>query len=257
MVFLGQGYRKGRIRMKIAIFGANGPTGRILTAQALDAGHAVTAVTRRPQDFPLEARGLDVVGADVYNFEEVDAVVEGKEAVLSTLGVPYSRQPITVYSAGTGNIIRAMGSHGVRRLVCVSSSATDTTAGPHGGFFFNKMLQPLVTKLLGRTLYEDMWRMEKAVAASGLDWTIMRPSGLFETESVTDYKMAVDYINGIFTSRTDLADSMLRQLTSDEFVRQTVAVATFAQKPSLIKLLVREASSKKAAPDQVPAGKPS
>jgi putative NADH-flavin reductase len=240
--------------MKIAIFGANGPTGRILTAQALDAGHVVTAVTRRPQDFPLEAPGLSVIGADVYNFEEVSAVVEGNDAVLSALGVPYSRQPITVYSAGTGNIIRAMGSHGVRRLVCVSSSATDTTAGPHGGFFFDKVLQPLVTKLLGKTLYEDMRRMETAVAASGLDWTIMRPSGLFETESITDYKMAADYINGVFTSRTDLADSMLRQLASDEFVRKTVAVATFSQTPSLIQLLLREASGKKAAPDRVPEG---
>lgn len=241
--------------MKIAVFGANGPTGRILTAQALDAGHVVTAVTRRPHDFPLSAPGLRVVGADVYNFEDVSAVIEGNDAVLSTLGVPYSRQPITVYSVGTANIIRAMGKHGVRRLVCVSSSATDTTAGPHGGFLFDKVLQPLVTKLLGKTLYEDMRRMETAVAASGLDWTIMRPSGLFETESITDYKMAVDYINGIFTSRTDLADSMLQQLTSVEFVRKTVAVATFAQKPSLIQLLFREASSKKAAPDSVPEGK--
>ncbi|GAA3320830.1 NAD(P)-dependent oxidoreductase [Arthrobacter ramosus] len=240
--------------MKIAVFGANGPTGRILTAQALGAGHVVTAVTRRPREFPLSAPGLSVVGGDVYTFEDVSAVVEGKDAVLSTLGVPYSRQPITVYSVGTSNIIRAMGNHGVRRLVCVSSSATDITAGPHGGFLFDKVLQPLVTKLLGKTLYEDMRRMESAVAASGLDWTIMRPSGLFETESVTEYKMAVDYIAGTFTSRADLADSMLRQLTSDEFVRKNVAVATFSQKPSLIQLLFREASSKKAAPDSVPEG---
>lgn len=240
--------------MKIAIFGANGPTGRILTAQALDAGHVVTAVTRRPHEFPLEAPNLTVVGADVYNFEEVSAVVEGQEAVLSTLGVPYSRRPIRVYSVGTGNIIRAMGNRGVRRLVCVSSSATDATAGPHGGFFFDRVLQPLITELLGKTLYEDMRRMESTVAASGLDWTIMRPSGLFETESITDYKMAADYVNGKFTSRTDLADAMLQQLTSDEFVRKTVAVATFSEKPSLIQLLFREAGSKKAAPDRVPEG---
>lgn len=243
--------------MKIAIFGANGPTGRILTAQALDAGHVVTAVTRRPRDFPLGAPGLTVAGADVYDSAAVDAIVAGQDAVLSTLGVPYSRQPITVYSVGTGNIMRAMARHGVRRLVCVSSSATDPSAGPHGGFFFNKVLQPLVINLLGRTLYEDMRRMEAAVAASGLNWTIMRPSGLFETESVTDYKVAEGYLNGTFTSRADLADSMLRQLGSDEFVRKTVAVATFAQKPSLIRLLAREASTKKAAPDRVLDGKTS
>lgn len=243
--------------MKIAIFGANGPTGRILTRQALDAGHAVTAVTRNPGEFPLDAPGLTVVGADVYNSEEVERVVAGQDAVLSTLGVPYGRQPIRVYSEGTGNIMRAMTRHGVRRLVCVSSSATDPAAGPHGGIFFSKVLQPLITNLLGRTLYEDMRRMEAAVAASGLEWTIMRPSGLFETESVTDYRMAVDYLNGTFTSRVDLADSMLRQLSSREYVRKVAAVATFDQKPSLIRMIAREASSKKSAPDRTFEGDPS
>ena len=33
--------------------------------------------------------------------------------------------------------------------------------------------------VLGKTMYADMRRMEAAVSASGLDWTIMRPSGLF------------------------------------------------------------------------------
>ena len=31
--------------MRLVIFGANGPTGRLLTAQALTAGHTVTAFT--------------------------------------------------------------------------------------------------------------------------------------------------------------------------------------------------------------------
>src|SRR2546425_99788 len=35
--------------MNIVIFGANGATGKILTKQALDSGHRVTAVTRCPE----------------------------------------------------------------------------------------------------------------------------------------------------------------------------------------------------------------
>lgn len=38
--------------MRITVFGANGPTGRLLTAQALEAGHRVTAVTRQPEIWP-------------------------------------------------------------------------------------------------------------------------------------------------------------------------------------------------------------
>ncbi|HAM26149.1 MAG TPA: NAD-dependent epimerase, partial [Microbacteriaceae bacterium] len=44
--------------MKIVIFGANGPTGRLVTAQALAAGHSVTAFTRHPAQFLIRHENL-------------------------------------------------------------------------------------------------------------------------------------------------------------------------------------------------------
>ncbi|MGO7983317.1 NAD(P)-dependent oxidoreductase, partial [Rhizobium johnstonii] len=128
--------------MRIVVFGANGPTGRLLVEQAMGDAHDVVAVTRRPSDFPLAGPRLTVVEADVYDADAVAAVFAGADAVLSTLGVPYGRAPITVYSRGAENILAAMARHGVRRFACVSSSATDPAAGPHGGFFFERVLQP-------------------------------------------------------------------------------------------------------------------
>lgn len=233
--------------MRIVVFGANGPTGRLVTGQALGAGHVVTAVTRRPDEFPLHGERLRVVGADVRDPAAVDAAIVGQDAVLSSLGVPYSRQPVTLYSEGASNIMAAMGSRGVRRLVCVSASLTDRTLGPHGGFVVDKIAGPIVA-YFGRTVYADMARMESLVrASSGLDWTIMRPSGLFETAQVTEYRTAEDYLNAPYTSRADLADAMLRQLASDRYVRKSCAVATVAEKPGIIQLLLREGSGKKAA----------
>lgn len=231
--------------MRIAVFGANGPTGRLITDQALAAGHTVTAVTRRPDDFPLRHERLSVLGTDVHDPAGVDAAVAGQDAVLSSLGVPYSRRPVTVYSAGAQNIIAAMRSHGIRRFVCVSSSLTDRSLGPHGGFVIDKIAGPIVA-YFGRTVYADMARMETIVKASDLDWTIMRPSGLFETTQVTDYRMAEDYLNASYTSRADLADAMLRQLGSDDYLRACCAVATSAEKPSIVQLVLREGSGKKA-----------
>ncbi len=230
--------------MKIVIFGANGPTGRLATAQALAEGHAVTAFTRQPDAFPIRHENLRVTHGDAFDAASVDRAIEGQDAVLSTLGVPFGRKKITVYSEGTAHILAAMERHGVRRLVSVSSSAADPAVRFHdteGGFFFEKILKPMVVFALGRALYADMWRMEVMLRASDVDWTVIRPSGLFATTEVTDYRTGEDFINGRFTSRADLADCMLRQLGDERYLRKAVAVATFSVQPSVLELIRNEA----------------
>lgn len=233
--------------MNIAIFGANGATGRVLTKQALVSGHAVTAVTRHPEAFPLQHERLRVMRGDVFDLSAVEQAVAGQEAVLSTLGVPFSRKPIDVYSEGVAHIVQAMKRCGVRRLVCVSSSATDPQIrylDSGGGFIFEKVLKPIVINTIGRTTYTDMERMETLVMNSQLDWVIVRPSGLFETPSVTNYQMAEAHINRQYTSREDLADCMLQQLTSDRYLRKAVAVATVSAQPSMLTFFGGEAFQK-------------
>jgi putative NADH-flavin reductase len=231
--------------MKIVIFGANGPTGTLLTKQALAEGHEVTAVTRHPETFPLRNDQLQVMQGDVYNLSSVEQAVAGQDAVLSSLGVPFSKKPITVYSQGVGHIVQAMNKYGVRRLVCVSSSAVEPHYNPQGGFIFERIMQPYIVNKIGRTLYEDMRLMETLVKNSNLDWTIVRPSGLFETPEVTPYKMVETYLNVRFTSRADLANCMLKQITNDMYLNKVVAVGTVSVKPSMIKLIMREAFQKK------------
>src|SRR6266576_4232983 len=154
--------------MKIVIFGANGATGKILTKQALDSGHRVTAVTRHPETFPLRDVRLNVMGGDVFDLALVEQAVAGQDAVLSTLGVPFSRKPITIYSRGMANIVQAMEHSGVRRVVCVSSSATGTHHETGGGFIFDKILQPIVMSTIGQTTYADMKQMETLYLATAL-----------------------------------------------------------------------------------------
>lgn len=153
-------------------------------------------------------------------------------------------EPITVYSQGTAHIVQAMHRGGVRRLVCVSSSATDPRHVPEGGLIFKKILQPFFIRVVGRSLHAHMQGMETLVMNSRLDWTIIRPSGLFVTPAVTDYHVAESHISGRFTSRADLADCMLQQLTADRYLRKVVAVATSSVQPNLSKLQWSEGISK-------------
>lgn len=227
--------------MRIAIFGANGPTGRLLTDQAVQAGHEVVAVTRRPADFPLDHKLLSVVGADVHDAEAVDRSVAGVDAVLSTLGVPFARKPISVYSDGIRNITAAMSRHGVKRVVAVSSSATVPHHHADGGFVMNRILQPIVVATIGKTTYADMRIMERQMRDSDLLWTIVRPSGLFDAATVSRYSLYEDRAPGIFTSRADLAAAILEQVADNRFVRKAVAVTTTEGIPTLWQMMRREA----------------
>ncbi len=100
--------------------------------------------------------------------------------MLSTLGVPFTREPVNTYSKGTANIVAAMQSSGVTRLVVVSSTGAYPAPGRTGAPFALRLFEPVITKTIGKTVYDDIRRMESVVRDSDLDWTIVRPSGLFD-----------------------------------------------------------------------------
>jgi nucleoside-diphosphate-sugar epimerase len=228
--------------VKIALFGANGQTGRLATALALDAGHEVLAVTRRPQEFPLSGPGLTVVEADVRDATAVRPVVAGVDAVVSTLGVTFTRAQVDTYSAGTANIVGAMQAAGTRRLIVVSSTAAYPTRRS-GSPVTLRLVEPILTRTIGKTVYDDIRRMEDVVRGSGLDWTIVRPSGLFDLPAPTDYVRGVVDPVGAFTSRIDLADYLLSLAADSAAARQIVIISTTEGTPSLWQMIRREAAA--------------
>lgn len=206
--------------MRITIFGVNGPTGRLLTAQSLVAGHETLAVTRNPT--PSHSR-TPVSGWSARTYStrrrSTDSVVEGSDALLSTLGVPFSKEPVQVYSRGMERILDARKRHDVQRVVVMTSGAVTGETEPTGGFLFNRVLQPYV--------------MNK-----------IRPSGLCALPHVTDYSLTEERGPGRFTARIDLAHAILRQVEDHRLLRKVGHVITTENKPNLLSMMLREARKK-------------
>ena len=238
--------------MRIVVFGANGQTGRLLTRLALDGGHSAVAVTRRPADFPFDDAGLSVAGADVRR-DALARILEGAEAVISTLGVPFTRQPVDTYSVGTRNIVAAMRQSGVRRLVVVSSTGAYPAPGRRDAPVALRLFEPIITRTIGKTVYDDIRRMETVVRDSGLDWTIVRPSGLFDLPAPTKYVAGdVDPV-GAFTARVDLADYLVRLAGDGTAIGRTVIVSTVEGTPTMWQMIRREAFKSDAQPKNAAA----
>jgi putative NADH-flavin reductase len=83
----------GRI-MQLTILAASGGTGLELTRQALERGHAVTAIARTPARIAVpDSAHLTRVAANVRDPDSIKAAVGGSGVVLSALGVPDGDPP--------------------------------------------------------------------------------------------------------------------------------------------------------------------
>jgi putative NADH-flavin reductase len=217
--------------MNIVVFGANGPTGLELCRQALTAGHTVTAAVRRPDEFPLQDKALQVVKANVMDGSSLASVVGNADAVLSTLGVPYSRHEIRLYSVATKAIVEAMrASDHCRRLIVVSAGLAVRSLHDMPkvrGFFQDYIALPVLRNGIGRTMYEDMLRMEDFLATChDIAWTVIRPGRLIKGTRISEYQIAQEIPIGNVTTRPDLAAAMLAELGPNGHIRQKIAPTT-------------------------------
>ena len=220
--------------MKLTIFAATGGIGRQLLAQAVAAGHEVTAVVRNPKKLSPEIRAImaDLAASDPV---AIDSAVEGTDAVLSALG-PRSISEAGITSQGTRAIVQAMKAVGVRRVVVVSAAPVSTISSPGrpkppkhdpgDGFFMRNLAAPLV-KAIFRKHYVDLALMEAILRDSGLAWTVVRPPRLTDRPLSGAYRTAYgqNLPRGLSISRADVAHLMLRVLGQPETIGQVIGVA--------------------------------
>jgi len=205
--------------MKLCLFGATGGTGQELLQQALDRGHEVTAIVRRPAAIPFTHARLRVMVGDALQPDSFAAALHHQDAVLSVLG-RNSFKPMTFYRQSARLIVEQMEIAGVQRLVCLTSvGVVDKPIGP-------LLYRWLVKPLLGN-IYDDMRQMEQIIRESRLAWTIVRPSRLVDGKRIGQYRVGAsgELDRAYSISRADVANCLLNQLDTQATWQQTLAVA--------------------------------
>ncbi len=204
--------------MKLAVFGASGPTGKLVVQQALEQGHKVTAFVRSPEKFNLSNPDLTVIKADALTPSTFENHLEGHDVLLSALGIGQSFKDTTLYSESGNNIIEAMRKSGVNKFICLTSGGVEDD-DPSFEFIYK-----LVFKRLLRKPYNNMKKLESYLqSVNDIDWIIVRPSRLVNTPLTGVYRVSARYApkGGSKISRADLSQFILKQLDSNEWVRKT------------------------------------
>lgn len=137
----------------IVVTGATGNIGSALVRDLAAAGEKVVAVSRgeKPVDLP---EGVEHRRGDIGELDSLGAAVAGADALFLLITGPQ-----LVTGPAPAELLETVARAGIRRVVFVSSQGAVTRAGSDG---------------YARTL-----EFEKALAASDLEWTVVRPGGFF------------------------------------------------------------------------------
>lgn len=208
---------------RLLVVGATGGTGRELVVQALERGYTVTAFARNPAALRIEHPRLRVIAGNVLDETSLDGAMRGQDAVVSALGHRRYLGPSRILSDGTRNLLRAMAAHNVRRFVCETSLGLGSSAG-RMGLYYTFFVIPVVLPFY----FWDKTRQERVIAASALDWIIVRPGALTNRPKRGRYRHGPrigNFFGTVRVSRADVAEFMLNHLTDNQYLRSAPGVS--------------------------------
>lgn len=211
--------------MNIAIFGASGATGTLLTRRCLDAGHHVTALLRTPDNFVLRDH-IHVIHGNAFNSSAVRQTVEGAEVVLSALGAssPFKRED--VLERAVPAIIAAMKQAGVRRVIVLGASGALPNALDKQPVWRRWTFHNIINKTLLKWPIASQVSQWQNLSHSDLDWTMVMPPMLTNTLANGAYRVDGEALprNGSRISRADVADFMMQQIDNPKWIKKGVYI---------------------------------
>ncbi|HLQ58331.1 MAG TPA: NmrA/HSCARG family protein [Gemmatimonadales bacterium] len=184
-------------KLKVLVTGATGKQGGHLVRELLARGHAIRALTRKP-DSPAAAalaqRGVTIVTGNFEDQNSLERAARGVDTVFA-MSTPFESGAQTETREGI-NIVRAASTAGVTHLVYTSVAGADRASGiPH---------------------FDSKFEVEKEIRRAGVPFTIVAPV-FFMENFLADWMLA-----GITKGSIALALPATRRV-------QQIAVADIAQ----------------------------
>jgi len=206
------------MKKRIALFGATGQTGSLFLKKAIEEGYSVSALVRNPKKLPFNHENLKVIQGDVLNQTEVDKTIKGSDLVVSLFG-HVKGSPEWLQTDGTKNIVKAMKSEGIEKIISLSG----------GGLPFPEKDEPkfadkairFIMKIAVPKILNDAIEHHKVLEESGLKWVIVRAPRLTNDEPKGKYRVGWVGVNASTKiARADLADFILAQVKDDQYIHQ-------------------------------------
>jgi putative NADH-flavin reductase len=205
--------------MKFALLGATGRTGGLILKLALSGGHQVAVLVRDAYKLMEPQYGLRIVQGNALDARAVAETLQGVDAVICALGG--GEDTLTLFGR---NAITAMERTGVRRIVSLIGASIFV---PGDTQTIKMSMLRLITHTIAGDTLKDGKGHATILAASGLDYTLVRPPRLTDRPASgrIEHNLSLNLGPASSISRADLAAIMLDVGVTGKYIRAAPMVA--------------------------------
>ncbi|MBS1557439.1 MAG: NAD(P)H-binding protein [Bacteroidetes bacterium] len=210
-------------KTKIAVIGGTGKSGKYLVKKLLEQGFQLKILLRNPDNFKAKNSLAEVVIGDVANYRTVSTLIEGCQAVISSLGLGIPASEPRIFSKATSNVIQAMNEQNVHRYIVTTGLNVDAPLD-------NKSPKTLfATEWMRKTFpvsTADKQSEFDILSNSNVEWTMVRLPLIEQTDESGEIIVSLKDCPGDKISATDLANFLIEQLSTDTFIRKSPFIAS-------------------------------
>ena len=220
--------------LNIVVYGATGQVGTHVVQEALDRGHHVTAVSRKPEQVEMQHDNLAVVKGDLLDKASVAEIVTGQDVVVVSVrgvigdsGLPESALQFMAAEVLV-DVLSGLGDSAPRLLHVGGSGSLEVEPGVRYAGKLPAILIPknLEIEILGQILALEFYRK-----VDDVNWTYVTPPKNFTNGPRTgEFRIGGDAVledsrGRTRVSRADFAVALIDEAEQAKHVRERISVA--------------------------------
>ena len=205
---------------KIAILGGTGKSGQYLVKELLSLGFHLKLLLRNPETLLIDSPLIEIVKGDARDPKSVQLLLEGCNAVISTLGQP--RGEASIFSAATKNVLSAMERLNIHRYVVTTGLNVDTPSDKKG--MKTKMATDWMKENYPKTTLDKQVEYD-LLSQSDINWTLVRLPLIELTDEKRIVNASLEDCPSDKVSSADLACFLVEQLSTEAYNRKAPFIA--------------------------------
>ena len=215
--------------MNVLLLGATGRLGSEILKRLIDEKIETTALVRNPDKLKLNSEHLTVVKGDVTNSIDLNKAMKSVDVVITALNIsrksdfPWAklRTPKTLLSDTMKILVDLGEKNDIQKIITISAWGTNESKNDLPMWF-----KWLINNSNVKYGYEDHERQENILVKSDVDWMIIRPVGLSDSQKNKKANISTDSKTfGLLVARKTVANFIVTNLKGNQFVKKIVPIS--------------------------------